>query len=251
MSLIKTANEIQKMRQGGQILAEILHSVVVSIKPGTVKNDLEARALKLMQSRKVEPSFLGFKGYPKVSCISINEEIVHGLPDETAIRQGDIVSVDLGIKWQNLCLDAARTIGVGKISTEAEKLIKVCQLAFDQAFQLIRPGVNLGTISAQIAQTIESQGMIVIRSLSGHGIGQLPQEEPTVPNFGQKDTGIKLQSGMALAIEPMATSGSGEIHIKNDGWTIVTLDRSLSSHYEDTIVVTQNGAENLTGHLDR
>ena len=244
---IKTPKQIEKMRKGGEILRLILVALKTEINPGMAKLDLEKKARELLQQYKVKPTFLGYRGYPAVSCISLNSEIVHGIPDKTVIREGDSVSVDLGIRYAGLCLDAAFTTVAGKISQKQQKLLKVTQDALRSAIENTKAGIHLGDVQEKIQKTIEKGGFTVVKDLAGHGIGLKPQEEPFILNFGKAGTGPVLQEGMTLAFEPMVTTGKGEIVLLADGWTITSSDKAVNAHFEDTVVVGKEKAESLTG----
>lgn len=245
---LKTASEQEIMRQGGRILAQILRELKNAAKPGTTKRELNDLANRLCTKYHVKPSFLGYGGYPATLCVSLNNEVVHGIPDGTVIQEGDMVSLDMGVFLAGFHTDSAVTFICGeKIDESASKLIKTAENALFSAIDLIKPGIRLGDVSNRIQQTAEYYGYGVIRTLVGHGIGQNVHEAPHVPNFGIKDTGPVLKEGMTLAIEPMFTeSGEVGVHLAKDGWTYVTDDSSRSTHFEHTILVTKNGTEILT-----
>lgn len=245
---IKTASEQEIMRQGGKILAQILAELKDKTIPGVTKKELNELANRLCTKYHVKPSFLGYGGYPATVCISLNNEVVHGIPDETAIKEGDMVSLDMGVFHAGFHTDSALTMVCGAAKDEkAEKLIKTAENALFSAVDLIKPGIRLGDVSERIQQTAEYYGYGVIRTLVGHGIGREVHEAPHVPNFGVKDTGPVLKSGMTIAIEPMFTeSGEIGVHLGPDGWTYLTDDDSRATHFEHTILVTESGAEVLT-----
>lgn len=245
---IKTPDEIEKLRQGGRILAMIMNQLVQAVKPGVKTQDLEELAKKLMKEYQVEGSFLdyGKPPYPAVLCTSINEEVVHCIPRDKVIKEGDIIGLDIGIWHKGLCTDMSRTVLVGKVSKEAKKLVKVTQKALAIAKKQIKPGKTIGDLGYAIEQYVKGNGFSVVRGLVGHGVGYAVHEPPRLPNFGKPKEGEAFKEGMVLAIEPMVNSGGHEIEVKDNGWDIVTKDKSLSAHFEDTVVVTKNGCKTLT-----
>lgn len=236
------------MRQGGKILAKILIELRKNALPGVTKKELDLQARRLCLKYHVKPSFLAYNGYPAAVCISINDEVVHGIPDDTKLMKGDLVSLDMGVKLAGFNTDSAVTfVCGGKGDKETEKLIATAEQSFYSAAKLIKDGVHLGDISAEIQRVAEAQGYGVIRMLVGHGIGHEVHEEPHIPNFGKPGTGPVLKSGMTLAIEPMLTlSGCIDVDLGYDNWTYSTSDGSLATHFEHTILVTETGCEILT-----
>lgn len=243
---IKSKNEILKMRLGGKIASRILEKLRKSIKAGITTQELDYLAQKLMIKAGARPSFKGYRGYPGAICVSLNDEVVHGLPGKRILKKGDLVGLDLGVYFQGYHTDTATTVGIGKISPKAQKLIWVTREALTQGIKACRPGAYLGEVQFAIQKTVEEAGFGVVRDLSGHGIGKNLQESPSIPNFGQPGTGPILKEGMTLALEPMVTAGNWQVKILDDGWTVVTVDGSLSAHFEHTIVVTETGVEVLT-----
>jgi methionyl aminopeptidase len=254
---IKTPKEIAIMREGGRILALIFKEISQAIRPGLSAFELDELAAYLIKKYKVLPAFKGYipdglkkidkMGYPANLCVSINSEVVHGIPTTAKIiSKGDIVGLDMGIKYQGFFLDQAMTVGVGEISPEARRLIGVTKKALELAIDKIKPGIHLGDVSATIQIYVEKSGFTVVRDLSGHGIGKKLHEDPIILNFGQPNTGPILKEGMVLAIEPMVNVGDYRVKTLSDGWTIVTADNSLSAHFEHTVAVTKNGGEILT-----
>lgn len=243
---LKTEEEIKIMREGGKIAASILNQLKSLVKTGITTEFLDQEAGKMIQKAGAKASFLNFQGYPASICTSVNEEVVHGIPSNRALKEGDIIGIDLGIFYQGFHTDTAITCGVGNISPEAQKLIEVTQKSLEKAIFLAKPGIFLGDIGSEIQNFVENEGFSVVRNLVGHGVGRELQEEPAVPNFGKKGTGVILKEGMTIAIEPMVNVGNYQVKILNDGWTVVTADKSLSAHFEHTIVVTSNGSEILT-----
>lgn len=247
MVSIKTYKEIETMRQGGKILAKILKKVAKAVKPGISTLALNKLAEEEIAQYGAEPAFKGYKGYPFALCASINNEVVHSFPSvKKKLKSGDIIGLDLGLKYKSYFVDMAVTLGAGNISVEAKKLIKVAKNALFRAFEQAKPENYLGDISSSIQDYVEKNGFSVVRDLAGHGIGNNLHEEPLIPNYGQPKTGIKLKEGMTLAIEPMINQGEYGVKVLKNGWTIVTADGSLSSHFEHTIVITKNGCEILT-----
>ena len=243
---IKNKNQIKLMKESGRILAAIIKKLTKFAKPGISTLEIDLKAQELMKKHHVISAFKNFNGYPANTCISINEEVVHGLPSQKKIKNGDIVSIDCGVKYKGFCSDSATTFSIGQCSDEIKKLIMTTKNSLNQAISLIKPGERLGTIQAAIQKEIEKNGLGLVRELTGHGIGKNLQEKPQIPNYGYKNTGIILKPGMTFCLEPMVTMGSGKVKLKNNGWTIVSEDNTLAAHFEHTIAVTQTGHEILT-----
>jgi len=250
MITIKTPQEIDILRQGGQKLAEILDMVLARVEPGIKAETLDSYAEALILKAGGRPAFKGYEGFPGTLCVSVNEAVVHGVPHgELVLNQGDVVGIDIGMQWpagKGMYTDMARTVGVGEISKEAERLIKVTEKSFFKALKVVRPGATVGDIGQAVQNYVESHGYAVVRSLSGHGIGYKVHEDPKIPNFGEKGSGDILKAGMALAIEPMVCAGDYQLEVLEDGWTAISKDRSLTAHYENTVLVTDKGTEILT-----
>lgn len=247
MIYIKSKSEIDRLRKGGKILARILDQVIKAVEPGISTYSLNLLAEKLIRKYQAKPSFKGYQGFPASLCASVNDQVVHTIPNaETLLKSGDIISLDLGIWYEGLCTDIARTVGVGKITTEAEHLIAITQESLKNGIAMIKPGNRIGDISSAIQAWVEAQGYSVVRTLFGHGVGRDVHEEPRIPNFGKPKTGEILKPGMVIAIEPMVIIGRHEVITDRDGWTIKTADGSLSAHFEDTVAVTKRGYEVLT-----
>jgi len=245
--ILKNSWEIELLRKANAIVAEVLLSIKEEVKPGKVTLELEELALRICEKRKVKPAFKGYKGYPYALCVSINEEVVHGMPSESKVlKEGDIVSFDFGVCYEGYYGDAAITVPVGKISSDAERLLKVTEEALYIGIDKARVGNRIGDISYAIQSYVEGQGFNVIKSFVGHGIGRNLHEPPEVPNFGKKGTGAKINVGLVIAIEPMVSMGDWRVKILEDGWTAVTVDGSLSAHFEHSIVVTPKGPEILS-----
>jgi len=243
---IKTTEEIAKIRAGGQRLAAIMTELKQAVVPGITTQELDDLAAKLASQCDAQPSFRGYKGFPANACISVNEKLVHGLPGEELIKEGDIVGLDFGLLYQGFYTDMAVTVGVGKVSRSTKKLMAVTAKSLQLGIAQIRPGNHIGDISAAVQKYAESKGFGVIRNLTGHGVGREIHEPPQIPNFGNPGDGPELKVGMVLALEPMLSAGHHETELANDGWTFCMRDGSLAAHFEHTVVVTEEGCEVLT-----
>lgn len=244
---IKSAREIELMREAGRLLAEVHEELAAFIKPGISTKDIDRLGEKLIRDRGCIPNFLNYNGYPASICVSVNDEVVHGIPNKHHIlKEGDIVSLDAGLIYKGYHSDAARTHGVGKISEEAQRLIDVTRQSFFEGIKYAKAGNRLHDISNAIGAYAESFGYGVVRDLVGHGIGTALHEDPQIPNFKQLRRGIKLMPGMTLAIEPMINAGTWEVCWMDDDWTVVTEDGALSAHYENTVLITDDEPEILT-----
>ena len=247
MITIKTESEIERMRVSGKLTGNVLELLGKSIRAGMTTAELDRIAYDYIKSVGGEPSFLNYEGYPASTCISIDENVVHGIPsDEVYVKEGQIVSVDVGVKFNGYHGDAARTFLVGEVSPEKKKLVEVTRECFFKAVEHLRAGTPLGDIGYYVQSHAEANGYGVERALVGHGIGTEMHEDPSVPNYGRKGTGIRLRSGMCIAIEPMINMGTWQVKFLNDGWGVVTADGKPSAHYENTVVITDDGAEILT-----
>ena len=247
MITVKTDSELQKMRESGRLTKNVLELLRQNVKPGITTKELDKIAYDYIRSCGAIPSFLNYHGYPASTCISIDEAVVHGIPsDKIVIREGQIVSVDVGVYYNGYHGDAARTFCVGNVSEEKQKLVNVTEECFFKAIENLRVGSALGDIGYRIQTHAESNGFSVVRALVGHGIGKDMHEDPSVPNYGKKGTGIRLKSGMTLAIEPMINVGTHQVDFLSDGWTVLTKDRKPSAHYENTIAILDSGVEILT-----
>ena len=244
---IKSAREIELMREAGKILASVHDELGKAIKPGMSTKDIDVLGEKLIREHGCIPSFLNYQGYPASICVSVNDEVVHGIPRaDRILQEGDIVSLDAGVIYNGYHSDAARTHMVGEVSPEAKKLIEVTRQSFFEGIKFAKEGRHLHEISAAIGAYAESFGYGVVRDLVGHGIGKNLHEDPQVPNFKQRRRGIKLQAGMTLAIEPMINAGGFDVVWLDDDWTVVTEDGSLSAHYENTVLITKGEPEILS-----
>ena len=244
---IKSAREIELMAEAGRILEIVHNELRDALHVGMSTLDIDRLGEEIIRSYDCIPSFLGYNGYPASVCVSINDEVVHGIPNKKRILQeGDIVSLDAGLIYEGYHSDAARTHAVGEISPEARKLVEVTRQAFFEGIKYAKAGHHLHEISAAIGAYAESFGYGVVRDLVGHGIGTHLHEDPAVPNFAQPSRGVRLQPGMTLAIEPMITAGGYAVRWLDDDWTVVTEDGSLAAHYENTILITEGEPEILT-----
>ncbi len=244
---IKSAREIDCMRKAGKLLEEVHDKLAEFVKPGISTLDIDRYGEELIRERGGIPNFLNYNGYPASICVSVNDEVVHGIPRaDHILKEGDIVSLDAGLIYQGYHSDAARTHAVGKISSEAEQLIRVTKQSFFEGIRYAKAGCHLHEISAAINDYVEPFGYGIVKDLVGHGIGEHLHEDPQIPNFRQRRRGIKLVPGMTLAIEPMINAGTWEVLWLDDDWTVVTEDGSLSAHYENTVLITDGEPEILT-----
>lgn len=257
MIQIKTSQEIAIMAEGGKILAKIMKKLEQAVKPGITTNDLEKIAENLILQAGAKSSFKGYRGYkesggesaepfPTCLCTSINEQIIHAIPSDRQLKQGDILSLDLGLCWKGFHTDMAATVPVGEISPEAQRLIRTTKKALKRALKKVRPGNFFGDTANAIQRHIESQGFSIIRDWCGHGIGKEIHEDPEVPNYGKRKTGPKFVEGMVFCFEPMVAMGSGKTKKAQDGYAYQTADNSLSAHFEHTVAVLKNGCKVLT-----
>ena len=245
--IIKTDDQIELMRQSGHLLAQVHEELHQMIHPGMSTMEIDTIGEKLIRQMGGIPNFKNYEGYPASICVSVNDEVVHGIPHpDHILQEGDIVSLDAGLIYKGWHSDAARTWGVGQISEQAQKLIDVTQQSFFEGIQMARAGNRLFDISKAIDAYVSPYGYGIVRELTGHGIGQHLHEDPMIPNYKQIRRGIRLEKGMALAIEPMINAGSREVAWMDDDWTVVTYDGSISAHYENTIVITDGEPEILT-----
>lgn len=244
--ILKSPQEIEKMRRSNRIVAEILGEIRKLARPGVKTRELDEMAEALLAERKAQSAFNGYNGYPASLCTSVNEVVVHGIPSDQVLKEGDILSLDFGAIYDGFYGDAAITLPIGRISAEAERLLRVAEEALYLAIDQARPGNRLMDISAAVQGHVESHGFSVVREFVGHGIGKNLHEKPQIPNFGIPGRGLRLKPGMTLAIEPMINLGGFEVVIREDKWTAVTKDRSLSAHFEHCVAVTENGPDILS-----
>lgn len=244
---IKSEREISRMREAGKILADVHDKLEEIIAPGISTLDIDRKGEELIRKAGCIPSFLNYEGYPASICVSVNDEVVHGIPtDSRKLQEGDIVSLDAGVIYEGYHSDAARTYGVGTISEESKRLIEITRLSFYEGIKNAYAGNHLHDISASIQKFVEKNGFSVVRDLVGHGVGAQLHEEPQIPNYKPVGRGPKLRPGMTLAIEPMVNAGDWKIWILEDDWTVVTRDGSNSAHYENTILITEGEPEILS-----
>jgi methionyl aminopeptidase len=244
---LKTPEQVERLRRANRHVAEILATLREVAAVGMSTLDLDRMAQDLCKQRKVRPAFLGLYGFPKSLCISLNEEVVHGIPSaRRLLREGDLVSIDFGVVYEGMYGDAALSFGIGPMSELAERLMRTTEESLYLAIAQARPGNRIGDISAAVQRHAEAAGFSVIRDLVGHGVGAAPHEGPQVPNFGNPGQGVRLRAGMALALEPMVAAGNWAIDILDDGWTAVTADGSLAAHFEHSIFIAEDGPEILS-----
>ena len=245
MISLKSEREIEIMRRANVIVAEVLLELRQKVAPGVTTLELDAIAEEQTLKRKAIPAFKGYevagRVFPRCLCVSVNEEIVHGIPSNRALREGDIVGLDYGVIYEGYYGDSAITVGVGKVSNQARALMGVTEKALYKGIEQLHDGKRLGDLGSAVQQVAEGAGFSVVRAFVGHGIGKRLHEEPPVPNYGEPDRGVRVREGMVLAIEPMVNAGSYEVAMKEDGWTAVTKDGSLAAHFEHSVAVTKNG----------
>ncbi len=242
----KTLEEIKNIRISGKMLAQVLNLIEKKLVVGTTGIDVDTLARNELKKLGGIPAFLGYQGFPDTICISVNDAVVHGLPNSTPFISGDVVGFDFGVIYGGMITDAARTFVVGDGSAEVKKLVQATQRSLDNAINRVKNGCSVGDIASAAQDVLDKGGYGIVRDLVGHGVGHKVHEEPEIPNYGVAGTGPKLKSGMTIAIEPMATMGDWAVFMDSDGWTIRTRDGSLSAHFEDTVLVTDSGAEILT-----
>jgi methionyl aminopeptidase len=242
---LKSAREIEIMKRANIIVAEVLRELKEKVAAGVTTLELDAIAEELTLKKNAIPAFKGYnvagRVYPRCLCASINEEIVHGIPTNRALREGDIIGLDYGVIYEGFYGDSAVTVGVGRVSDKARRLMEVTEIALYKGIEQLHDGKRLGDLGHAVQQVAESAGYSVVRAFVGHGIGRKLHEEPPVPNYGEPDRGIRLREGMVLAIEPMLNVGGCEVEIKEDGWTAVTRDGSLAAHFEHSVAITKDG----------
>jgi len=246
--ICKTPQDIAAIRAAGVALGEVLAVAKAAAKPGLLRLELDALIAREIEKRGARPSFFGHHGYEYVSCLSVNEQVVHGIPTRHPFMEGDVLGIDAGLWLGGVCTDAAITMVVGdaEVPKETERLLRVTKEALNAGIGVIKPGRRIGLISHTIQQIANREGLGIVRALSGHGVGKAVWEEPEIPNFGSAHSGMIIKEGMVLAIEPMFTLGTDDVLTELDGWGIVTADGSLAAQFEHTVLVTRNGAEILT-----
>ena len=244
--IIKSPQEIALMRRAGRVVAECIEMLVQAIRPGITTGELDALAYEKIVGSGAAPSFKGYRGYPATTCVSLNDEIVHGIPGPRRVKEGDLVSVDVGAIVEGYQGDSAVTVGVGQLPEQAQALLETARDCLEAAIRVARPGMRMGDLSWAVQEHAESRGLSVVREYVGHGIGRALHEEPAVPNFGSPGRGIALTPGMVLAIEPMVNVGTWRTKVLSDNWTVVTQDGGLSAHFEHTVAITSGEPEVLT-----
>ena len=244
---VKSRGELATMRQAGAVVADILVLLSGLVKPGMTTGAIDAIAREELKKRGAKPAFLNYHGFPGVICLSVNHEVVHGIPsDKRKLSEGDIIGVDFGCVIDRFYGDSAVTVGVGRISDEAAKLIRITRESLEKGIAAVKAGARVGDIGAAVSAHAEAEGYGIVREFVGHVIGRALHEEPPIPNYGKAGTGPRLKAGMTIAIEPMVNLGTAEVETLGDGWTAVTKDRKLSAHFEHTVAVTETGYEILT-----
>jgi methionyl aminopeptidase len=247
MVILKLPDEIEKLRTGNLIVAEILEELRDKVRPGVTTRELDDLCELLSRKRRVKPAFKGYRGYPFALCASVNNEVVHGMPSDRPLISGDIVSLDFGVNYKGYFGDAAITVPVGSVSAEVERLLKVTEASLYDAIRQADAGNRLGDISVAVQDRVESAGFSVVRDFVGHGIGRSLHEDPQIPNYGGvQGRGIELRPGMVLAIEPMVNEGSYHVKVLSDGWTVITEDGKLSAHFEHSVAITEHGPDILS-----
>jgi methionyl aminopeptidase len=244
---IKTASEIAAMRESGKMLATVLQLLTSKVSAGMTTQDLANIAKQEVKALGGQPSFLGYQGFPDVLCVSVNEEVVHGIPRvDKVINEGDIVSMDFGVTYKGMITDSATSVIVGISSEQLQKLLAFTEASMYAGIAVLEDGVKTGTIGHAVEEVLNKAGFGIVRDLVGHGVGHELHEDPNVPNYGRANTGPALKAGMTIAIEPMATLGTGKVYVADDDWTIFTQDHSRAAHFEHTILITESGSEILT-----
>ena len=247
MIIIKNSEQLALMREAGRITAEALMVAKEAIRPGLSTKELDKIIQRHIEKCGATPTFLGYNGFPGSACISINDEVIHGIPsDKIIIREGDIVKVDVGARFRGYNGDSARTFAVGKVSDEALRLISVTEQSFYEAMKVAKPGYRIGDIGHAVESFVISNGFSVVRDFTGHGVGAELHEDPSIPNYGREGRGARLYPGMTLAIEPMVNAGTDRVKVRRDGWTVITADGKLSAHYENSIAITDSDPVILT-----
>ncbi|OGQ48079.1 MAG: type I methionyl aminopeptidase [Deltaproteobacteria bacterium RIFCSPLOWO2_02_FULL_47_10] len=247
MIILKSHAEIDKMRAANSIVREVLERMAGEVCVGAATGDLDRIAEELIVARGAKPAFKGYRGYKSTLCTSVNEEVVHGIPGPRRLNDGDIIGIDCGVFYDGFYGDMARTFPVGRISDVAQRLLKVTEEALHIGIKNARAGNRLFDISAAIQRHVEAGGFSVVRDFVGHGVGTSLHEDPQIPNFGEAGTGVRLRTGMVLALEPMVNAGDWKVKVLDDGWTVITADRSLSAHFEYSVAITEDGVEILGG----
>lgn len=240
---IKTAEELENIKKSGEILTRVLDRLVQEAKPGITSLELDKIADEETRKLGGEPAFLGYQGFPGRVCVSVNNEIVHAIPNSRKLQKGDLVGIDYGVAYKGMITDAARTVSLGKPSRDGEKLLEGCYEALQEAIAVIKDGVKVGDVSEVIEKTLRKYGLKPIYSLTGHGVGHELHEDPVIPNYGRSGSGELLRAGMTIAVEPIASTGTHDLYLADDNWTYMTRDGSLSAQFENTILIKKDGCE--------
>lgn len=251
MALIKSPTQLNHIREAGQKLARVLVAIKKQVEPGVTTLKLDQQISRLIKKQGATPSFLHYEGYPFTSCISVNEQVIHTFPGNYKLKAGDIVTIDVGLWFKKVCVDAARTYAVSTISPSNRALLIATRAALDAGIAQVQVGQRIGAISDSIQAVATTNKLGIVRSYTGHGVGSAVHEDPSIPNIGVKTDGPQIRAGMVLAIEPMFTLGSGDVYTANDGWTVVTVDKSWAAQFEDTVIVTPIGPEIVTRLLHK
>lgn len=243
----KSASELAVMREAGRIVAEILDELEKAVAPGVTTWELDQLAERLIAQKGAKPAFKGYHGFPAVLCASVNEEVVHGIPSrKRKLKEGDLMKLDFGVKYKGFFGDSARTVPVGQVSADAQRLVDTTREALFRGIEAMRVGARLGDVGHAVQSHAEERGYSIVRDFVGHGIGKALHEPPQVPNYGDRDSWMRLRAGMVLALEPMVNAGTPQVKVLDDDWTAVTLDNRLSAHWEHTVAITEQGPEILT-----
>jgi methionyl aminopeptidase len=246
MIILKSAREIELMKEAGLIVYDVHQALAKAVQPGVTTGELDALAEDLIRKAGGIPTFKGYHGFPASICASVNEEVVHGIPGKRKLHEGDIIAIDLGVTYKGYVGDSAFTHPVGKVSPVAQQLLDVTRISLEKGIEQCYPGKRLGDIGHAVQSYVEAHGFGVVRDFVGHGVGASMHEDPQVPNFGNPGTGKELRPGMVIAIEPMVNAGTWEVKVLGDKWTVITADRSYSAHFEHTVAITENGPVILT-----
>ena len=244
--ILKSPEEIEKIAAAGKIVADVLLKIKESGKPGVTTSDLEKVAVEWIRKHKAKPAFLGYRGFPKSLCVSVNEEVVHGIPGKRILKEGDIVGLDCAVIYDDFVADSAMTVPVGVVSERAKKIMKITEECLYRGIDQVVSGNRIGDIGHAVQKHAEAHGYGVVRDFVGHGVGKAMHEEPQVPNYGEAGTGKRISPGMVIAIEPMINEGTEVVDVLSDKWTVVTRDKKLSAHFEHTVVCTEEGPRILT-----
>ncbi|MCA9425081.1 MAG: type I methionyl aminopeptidase [Candidatus Omnitrophica bacterium] len=250
MLLLKSETEIEALAESNRLVAEVMRGVQSRIEIGAIPIEIDQWVEKEIRTRGATPAFKGYRGFPASVCFSVNERVVHGIPDRNPLKPGDVCSIDIGVCYNDFYGDMARSFPVGKVGPEVKKILETAQESLDAGIEQFQVGNRLHDISAAVQKVADREGYGIVREFVGHGIGRSLHEDPQVPNFGRSGTGPRLRVGLALAIEPMLNLGTHEVEVLQDGWTVVTRDRKLSIHVEDTVVLTEEGPRILTRFED-